>query len=247
MTCLDFENRLNDLFDRRQKDLPEELVAHMAHCAVCREMQTRLNQLQDAFTSWRVSVPPTPLADAVLQRLQTERDAAASDVVVRKSRPATEALHIPSHRHSPLHRWSAMLLSALALVIMAGIGWRVSSNVLFAKRHGDSANQIAMAPTQRPDPEAVTPLDQAGDRQLDVLLHDARDAYAALASQAWQQVSTTEMLLPSGDVPNPFDRERSTDEVSDSLSRPLAPLGRELRDAVDAWFQQIFNNQDPST
>ncbi len=245
MTCLDFEKRLNDLLDRRQRDLPAELATHIAHCAACHETHSRLNQLQDAVASWRNPLPYTSLADTVLQRMQMEQIAAPPATAVRTSRPESQVSHVPSHRHSPLHRGSALLCSALALVIAAGIGLRVSSNVLFVKRQGPSQNLVAVTPTQRP--EVVVPLDQSGDRQLDVLLHDARDAYVALASQAWQQVSTADVLLPSGDVPNPFDREGSTDDVSESLSRPLAPIGKELREAVDSWFQQIFNNQDPST
>lgn len=245
MTCLDFENRLNDLLDRRQQDLPAELTTHITHCVACREMHSRSTQLQDAVATWREPLPSTSLADTVLQRMQVEQIATPTTTAFRTSRPESHVSPAPSHRHSPLHRGSALLCSALALVIAAGIGLRVSSNVSFVKRQGPSQNLVAVTPTQRP--EAVPAIDQSGDRQLDVLLHDARDAYVALASQAWQQVSTADVLLPSGDVPNPFDREGSTDDVSESLSRPLAPLGKELREAVDSWFQQIFNNQDPST
>ena len=245
MTCLDFENRLNDLLDRRQQDLPAELTTHITHCVACREMHSRSTQLQDAVATWREPLPSTSLADTVLQRMQVEQIATPTTTAFRTSRPESHVSPAPSHRHAPLHRGSALLCSALALVIAAGIGLRVSSNVSFVKRQGPSQNLVAVTPTQRP--EAVPAIDQSGDRQLDVLLHDARDAYVALASQAWQQVSTADVLLPSGDVPNPFDREGSTDDVSESLSRPLAPLGKELREAVDSWFQQIFNNQDPST
>jgi hypothetical protein len=245
MTCLDFENRLNDWLDRRQQVLPDELAAHTAYCAACREMHSRMLQMQRAVTTWRESLPTTSMSDVVLRRLRLEQDAAASDFAVRVSRSVPRESHVPAHRHSPLHRGSALLCSAAALVIVIGIGWRVSSNVSFAKRQNLAPNSMMVAVTQRP--EAVTPLNQAGDRQLDVLLHDARDAYAALASQAWQQVSTADVLLPSGDVPSPFDREHSADEVSESLSRPLAPIGRDLRETVDSWFQQIFSNQDPST
>ena len=245
MTCLDFEDRQNQLLDRRQHELPEELAAHITHCAVCCEMHRQMNQMQAAAASWRDSLPIAPLTDSVLQRLQMEQAAVSGDFVIRTSRPASRESHVPSHRHSPIHRGSALLVAALTLVIAAGIGWRVSYNVSFAKRQGSSANQIAVTPMPRP--ETAIPLEHSDDRQLDVLLHDARDAYVALASQAWQQVSTAEVLLPPGDMLNPFDGQDSADEVSESLSRPLAPLGRELRDAVDAWFQQLFNNQDPST
>ncbi|MBC7816771.1 MAG: hypothetical protein IAG10_07780 [Planctomycetaceae bacterium] len=85
------------------------------------------------------------------------------------------------------------------------------------------------------------------DRQLDVLMHDARDAYVALASQAWQDVSTANVLLPSADAATPFNVDESAAGVPETLSLPLAPYGRELRDAVDSWLQQVFQNQDSST
>lgn len=233
MTCLDFENRLQEFFDHRQQELPDELGTHIAHCPACREMQKRFQQLQVAAANWREQSPTIELADVVLRRLLIE-----GNLIISASRS-------PSHRHSPLAGWMALLASALALVVTLGIGWRVSSNVSFAKRQTSSQTQIANTPLKTFEP-AIDPA-PAGDRQLDVLVHDARDAYAALASQAWQQVSATNVLLPPTDTPNLFGGEGSTDDVSESLSRPLAPLGKELREAVDSWLQQVFNSQDSST
>ena len=78
-------------------------------------------------------------------------------------------------------------------------------------------------------------------------LHDAREAYVALASQAWQQVSAVDLLLPPASIATPFNGDAATQGVSEPLSRPLAPLGEELRDAVDSLFQQVFNSQDSAT
>ncbi len=240
MTCFDFENRLQEFFDLRQQELPDELCSHIAHCPVCREMQERFQRLHVAVGNWRTQSATIELADSVLQRLQAEHCLAT--LAFRSTR---DGLHRPSHRHSPLAGWMALLASALALVAAVGIGWRVSSNVSFANRQTSTQTQIANAPMKRLEP--VTDPAPTGDRQLDVLVHDARDAYAALASQAWQQVSATNVLLPPTDTPNLFGGEGSTDGVSESLSRPLAPLGKELREAVDSWLQQVFNSQDSST
>lgn len=240
MTCLDFENRLQEYFDLRQQELPDELRTHIAHCSACREMQERFQQLHVAVAKWRVQLPTVDLADSVLQHLPTEHGLAT--LVFQSTR---DGLHRPGHRHSSLAGWMALLVSALSLVAAIGIGWRVSSNVSFANRQTSSQTQIANAPLKRLEPVSEPP--PMGDRQLDVLVLDARDAYAALASQAWQQVSATNVLLPPTDTPNLFGGEGATDGVSESLSRPLAPLGKELREAVDSWLQQVFSSQDSST
>lgn len=240
MTCFDFENRLQEFFDLRQLELPDELRSHIAHCPACREMLERFQQLHVAIADWQAPSPTVELADSVLQRLQAEH---GLDTLVFQS--TRDDLHRPSHRYSSLAGWMALLASALALVAAVGIGWRVSSNVSFANRQTSSQTQIANAPVKRLEPGSDPA--PTGDRQLDVLVHDARDAYAALASHAWQQVSATNVLLPPTDTPNLFGGEGSTDGVSESLSRPLAPLGKELREAVDSWLQQIFNSQDSST
>ncbi len=240
MTCFDFENRLQEFFDLRQQELPDELSTHIAHCPACREMQERFQQLQIAVEDWRMQSPVVELADAVLRRLRTERN-----LVTLAAQSTSDGLRSPSYRYSSLTGWMALIAAALALVIAIGIGWRVSSNVSFANRQASLQTQIANAAVNRLEP--VSDPAPTGDRQLDVLLHDARDAYAALASQAWQQVSATNVLLPPSDTPNLFGGEGSTDGVSESLSRPLAPLGKELRDAVDSWLQLVFNSQDSST
>lgn len=242
MTCFDFENRLQEFFDLRQQELPDELCTHIAHCPVCREMQERFQQLHVAVADWRLQSPTIALADSVLQRLAAEHSLTTSAF---RSTLDGRGRHSPSHQHSPPAGWMALLASALALMATVGLAWRISSNVSFAKRQTSSQAQIANTPVKRLEP--VSDPAPTGDRQLDVLVHDARDAYAALASQAWQQVSATNVLLPPTDTPNLFGGEGSTDGLSESLSRPLAPLGKDLREAVDSWLQQVFNSQDSST
>ena len=229
MTCLDFENRVHELLDHRQTELPDELSTHAAHCAACHELWGHLQQLQHAVEAWQAISPTAALADAVLQRLPVEFKTTANTQIIT-TRPAC----------SPLTGFVVLLAAAAALLVALGIGWRVSSNATYANRQPSSATAVA-ANQPATSPAPVT------DRQLDVLLHDARDAYVALASQAWQEVSTTNMLLPPADAATPFSGDDPAASVPETLSRPLAPYGRELRDAVDSWLQQVFQNQDSST
>lgn len=230
MTCLEFEIRVQELLDLRQTKLPDELSAHAMHCATCHELWGHLQQLQHAVVAWQTWSPTVTLADAVLPRLPVDFETTANTQIVT-TRPAC----------SPLSGFVVLLASAATLLIALGIGWRVSSNATYANRQPSAA---ALAANQS---ESVTALAPAADRQLDVLLHDARDAYAALASQAWQEVSTTNVLLPPTDSATPFSGDAPAASVPETLSRPLAPYGRELKDAVDSWLLQVFQNQDSST
>lgn len=229
MTCLDFENRVHELLDQRQIELPDDLYAHAEHCAACLELWGHLQRLQHAIEAWQQPTPTVALADAVLKRLPIKPQTAADRQIIT-TRPAC----------SPMTGFVVLLASAAALLIALGIGWRVSSNATYANRQPSSAMAVAAS---QPASTSVP----VTDRQLDVLLHDARDAYAALASQAWQEVSTTEVLLPPTDASTPFNVDSPATSVPETLSRPLAPYGRELRDAVDSWLQQVFQNQDSST
>lgn len=236
MTCFDFQNRVQELLDRRQRELPHELSAHATHCAACHEAWRQLLRVHDAATACRASLPPVRLADKVLQHLEAERS--LSPRVPARSAKSPLRNVVP-HRHALQTRLAALCLSALTLLIAVGIGWRVSHNVDFVKRQIPSPKAIAAVPVVSPEP--------ANDRQLDALLHDAREAYVALASQAWQQVSAADLLLPPADAAAPFNSDGPTQGMPEPLSRPLAPLGEGLREAVDSWFQQVFNSQDSST
>lgn len=231
MTCLDFENRVQELLDQRQIELPVDLSAHAAHCAACHELWGHLRQVHLAAESWRSPSPNAALADAVLQRVSVGASSTVHTQIIT-ARPAC----------SSLAGVVVLFASAATLLIALGIGWRVSSNAAFANRQPSPATVVAAKQSET----IATPV-AATDRQLDVLLHDARDAYLALASQAWQEVSTTNVLFPPADASAPFRGEEPATSVPETLSRPLEPYGRELRDAVDSWLQQVFQSQDSST
>lgn len=239
MTCLDFENRLHECCDQRQRELPRELASHLARCDACRQSWESFQRLHDAIATWRTPIVHPGFAELVLRRWQEEQSAIGDSArIVVPSRSAAGPRRL-TRCESSLLSWLAMLTSALALLVVASIGWRVSGNASFAVRQHRSWNSVAttLAPS-------VT---VAADRQLDVLLHDARDAYAALASQAWQHVSTANVLLPSGETVTPLSTEAAPQGLPEPLVRPLTPLGRDLRDAVDVLLQQVFTNQDSST
>ena len=232
MTCLDFQNRLQELLDHRQRELPAELSNHTTHCLTCRSTWEQQLDLHDTVTRCWASQPAVHLADRVLQQRQNERALQSAMFADTAKLPAPI---ISLRRHAPLTRLTALLMSALTLLMAAGIGWRISGNVGFARRQNLSSTAIAAMPKASQD--------FGKDRRLDALLHDARDAYVALASQAWKQVSAADMLLPPANFPIPLEQTPATQSVPELLT----PLGEGLREAVDSWLQQVFNNQDSST
>ena len=231
MTCLNFENRVQELLDCRQIELPDDLAAHVVHCSVCHELWRHLQQLEQVIDVWRAPPPSLGLAEVVLQRLPIEFQT-TSQSQISTTRPAC----------SPLAGFVVLLASAAALLIAFGIGWRVSSNAAYSNRQTVSTTTLAAKTT-----EVLPSSASSTDRQLDVLLHDARDAYFALASQAWQDVTSAHVLLPPPDIAIPFNVDDSTTIAPESLSLPLAPFGREIQDAVDSWLQLFFQNQESST
>lgn len=231
MTCWDFENQWQEWLDQRRPEFPAELADHASVCSACREFQQQLQHLEAAVEVWRAVTVSSNLADQVL----TRRAAEQGGIQVLRA----------SARSSSASGWSALLVSALALMVAVGVGWRMSGNIQFAQRQAAMQHQIAMTTAQRI--EAFNATSSSKERQLDVLLHDARDAYAALASQAWQQASTADLLLPPTDAPLPFLGGEAAEDVSGSLSRPLEPIGKGLREAVDSWLQHVFNSQDSAT
>lgn len=245
MTCLDFENRLQELCDLRQHQLPDELVAHTAVCPACLDLHVRFQRLHISVANWRTPPLPVGFAEALVLRLRTDQIKSPNDCSFSASHSIFRVQTHPDHRTSSLPGGLALLASALAMLVTLGIGWRVSESVSFARRQTSALIPFASTPVKRL--ESTSAAEPLGDRQLDVLLHDARDAYAALATQAWQQVSAADVLLPSANMSNPFRVDGATDEVSESLSRPLAPLRRDLQEAVDSWLQQVFSSQDSST
>jgi hypothetical protein len=231
MNCFDFENYVNELLDQRQTELLGELSAHAACCAQCHELWVGLHQLQFAIDDWRQVPITVPLADQVLKRLPTEFQTTVNAQILT-TRPAC----------SPLTGFVVLMASAATLLIALGIGWRVSSNATYASRPSSSATAITANRSEAP----ASPLPTT-DRQLDALLHDARNAYLALATQAWQEVSTANVLIPPADSAIPSSGDDPAVTAPETLSRPLVPYGKELRDTVDSWLLQIFQNQDSST
>jgi hypothetical protein len=136
----------------------------------------------------------------------------------------------------------ALIASAIAVCVMLGVGLRGSRNVPYAQHR--TTNDVTVANNH----SLATEVSAAkGERQLDVLLHDAREAYSALASQALQHVSTANFLLPQTEAASPFRPNDAMNSFPDSFSRPLSPWGHELRDAFDSLLDRIFTSQDSST
>lgn len=241
MTCFDFEERLQAQLDLREHHLAEDLVVHAELCGSCRELLVQLQRIESAVAGWQDIEPSDHLAIAVVGALKS--NVAVSIVLSVVDMTDTE-YEIDTLRQRSVS-WPASLAlvaSAIALCVMFSVGWHVSRNVQFAQQQAMNGVTITTNPTTSPA-SVVSP----NDRQLDVLLHDAREAYSALASQALQHVSTANFLLPPAESTSPFRTNDAMNGLPDSLSRPLSPWGHELRDAFDSLLDRIFTSQDSST
>ena len=243
MTCFDFEKRLQSQLDLRERLLSDELAAHAAACGTCRKMSELFQRVETVVVAWPDVEPPAYLADAVIAAWKSSTIPGVTPLphVTIAATVESETDAPPRSRKSSSAASAALVAAVIALCVMFSVGWQVSRNVQFAQqRAANGTVVVAKSPTA--SQESADP----NDRQLDVLLHDAREAYSALASEALQHVSTASFLLPPAES-SPFRSDDATNGLPDSLSRPLSPWGHELRNAFDSLLDRIFTSQDSST
>lgn len=250
MTCFEFEQFLQEQLDLRRVALTAELHAHLQDCCECQKIVDSMNAVEHAVVAWRTLTPDVDLANQVLQRLADDKTLRSdrSNIEVIHSGPAASAFadniqwtHEPARRNS-ITSVLALSVAALAVLIFTSVAWRSSEQLQMAKLNSNST------------PTGVVPLDSspqlqsdaAGHQKLDVLIHDTREAYAALVSQARQHVSTAEFLLPSPEGALPFRNERILNDMPNSLA-PLQPWSSELRNKVESWIDQVLTSQGSST
>ena len=229
MTCFEFEEHLQVQLDLRQGDLPAESEAHAAVCGTCGKLLEHFRRIDAAVAVWRNCLPVVDLSDSVLQNLDpAEQQIRRTGTLAR--RVADDGQEYPSYQNT-VSGITALLVSAVALLVMLGTSWHMSRKMLIVRQQSIPRTETVVV----------------SSRQLDVLVQDARAAYAALATQALQHVSTAGFLLPPAETATPFRGENTIDGVPDSLSRPLSPLGHELRNAFDSLLDRVFTSQDSST
>lgn len=243
MNCLEFENRLQETLDHRESKSTAELLAHAEICGACHELFTSFMTFERMVSAWKVHIPQVDLTNEIL-------DAIAADSTSRPDQP-TKTASKPRHgeyddrieRRESLFSTVALFISAMAVLVLAGVSWQSSEHVTLARKQSNSQPRAVVAK----NPRGLSASPSANERQLDVFLHDAKEAYAALASQALQQASTANFLLPPVETTVPFRNNDPSNSTPQSLTVPLAPWGNELRDAVQLWFDQFFSPQDSST
>lgn len=231
MTCFEFEERLQAQLDRRQSELSAESEAHAAACGACRKLREQFQQIDAAVVVWRNRLPVVDLTESVLQDLEAgQQQIHRAGTLARRTTDGGQecSSHKPNDSRSGI---AALFVSAIALLVMLTAGWQMSRKTLIARHQSAPRIETAVVPVQ----------------QLDVLVQDAREAYAALATQALQHASSASFLLLPADAVTPFRGENAVDGVPDSLSRPLAPLGHELRNTFDSLLDRVFTSQDSST
>jgi hypothetical protein len=248
MNCSFAEQQMQELLDQRVRQLPELLNAHLRECARCRVLWKNLTDLESNIRVWRKAAPPTQLTDSILQALANQNTTTTLSRSTRgKPLLVSHVGSVCSSARASTLRCGALCLSVCVMIAVIGIGWRISGHASFARRTNLSRNTQAI--THVIQPPATSSLAFSEDRQLDILIHDARNAYSALAMLAWQDAAQADLLIPKGDIAVPMnvDDAPSFQAVPETLTQPLVPLGRELRNVVDALWEQLSLNQGPST
>ena len=248
INCLEFEELLHESHDARKTELAAELLAHVEKCAACRDVMARLRHLDEAAAVWRSRLPGIDVSAAVLHQLNANRLDVTESPMIAVPTMVTLQSHAEFRRSSSRAGVVALLASAAALLIIASVGWRISRTVSVARQQSSNRPTFIVATEMTTSASTRrTELAAASERRLEVLLNDARVAYVALASQAWQQASQVNLILPPAEAAMPLPSDDVLNGVPDSLARPLSPLGRELRQAVDSLLDRVFDKQDSST
>ena len=252
MTCFEFEEHIQTQLDLHVQCFSEELSAHASICGSCHTLLKHLQFIDAVTAQWGEMEPSFDFSAEVIKAYNASTDAetASPTTMPIQSMSALNSVATPfSVGLDALQRRTAMgpalaalVASAVAVSVMFAFGWRTSQNAQLA--HQQSTNSNRVIANQSPPTQLPT---GSTERQLDVLIHDAREAYSALASQALQHVSTANFLLPPTETTSPFRSNDTMNGFPDALSRPLSPWGNEFRDAVDSLFDRIFTSQDSST
>ena len=254
MTCFEFEEQLQAQLDLRVQNYPEDLVSHAAICGACSSLLEQLQRINAVTSRWPEIDSPANFSTSAMAAWKSNSAAKTTtsmpDLIViaavEPERHSTiahkfETHSLPPRPAVPSASW-ALIASTIAMCVIFGAGLRVSQNVPYA--HHRIANDVIVANNHSSSPETQI---SASDRQLDVLLNDAQEAYSALVSQALQHASTASFLLPPAETTSPFRSNDAMNGFPDSLSQPLSPWGHELRDAFDSLLDRIFSSQDSST
>ena len=240
MNCFEFEQIANEQLNQRSALLPPEWSLHVNDCPGCHAVWIGLLDMTDSVAVWNRQSLEIDVADAVIARWSLEQVAnIGENRVVQRSQIMTDSVQV---------NWTgrgALLASAIALLAMIGIGWRISSTLLWVQHQNPGSTTVKKTVVASAEPTAQA--SAANERQLDTLLSDAKSAYSALATQAWQHVSTARLLIPPTEVAAPFQQSDVLDGLPESLSRPLTPIRDELREAFDLLFDQTSSSQDSST
>lgn len=251
MTCIEFEELIQAQCDLHALSLHEELLGHATICGSCQMLMQQLERIEAVTVLWGEIQPSDDFSSQVLDAFHASTEAesvfsnvpSSVDAAAASVAPFNRNLGFTPRRGSIGPTFLALVASAIAVCVMLGVSWHTSRNAAqIAQRRSIDSNRVIAPPSSPSQLHAGV-----HERQLDVLIHDAREAYSALASQALQHVSTASFLLPPEETTAPFRANDSMNEFPDSLSRPLSPLGNELRDAVDSLFDRIFTSKDSST
>ncbi|MDB5385103.1 MAG: hypothetical protein JWM11_749 [Planctomycetaceae bacterium] len=240
MDCLEFENQLQDLLDRREDPRASALQLHASECVACGELLTGAATLLHGVHVWRKSLPAVQLVDRILSAcdLINLGQIDVGSVVVEHARPIDGGdvrvnRSVPEKVQPGIRAWGLVAASAAALCFMF---WSASAQKI--SQTGPRGYASSRGLKSKLDPIASAKPD------LGTVLASAGKAYSHLAQETAVAAQDFALLMPSSGFFRSAELPRAGVKAPASDSRGLLPeniypVGDSVENALQFLWQAV--------
>ena len=227
LTCEQVESRLAQLVERRQTDVPAELVKHAELCEQCQFAVQEFALLAKVIPEWKIQIPDVDLVDQVLDQIELTNKSASSN-----GRPQTPRPIAIRHAQSTDRDSHSSLVMVLAAAVCLILCFELSRRIPDAATNMDLVDQSTLPAEETPIEVPLTPETPPSSSTADMRLvnfsHTAVDAVTELAKSV---------------VPMIDDDDGEATESTQGFADQLEPIGQ----SVDRMVDRFFDTLSPST